>query len=240
MKDESEEIKKFLESIPDQFEIMEEGIDVEIQKEYLDYSHSFGEGELSDEQTIQLGNALFKPNIELEGKKKALTLLAHLGTITAFRQIEKFYKSPDNTIKQWTSLALQECKMFLEGELMDENIGFLSTGLGGTNNRLRYYFMVLPLTDAIFTETQKKIIKDEFPIVSQGLNSVVENIDVLETYVGFTVLIPMDVAIGNVIESGIAKCNELGVFVFEFYYVTNGKVPNEKEIEDIIQIVREG
>ena len=238
MTDKHKDIQKFLENIPDKFDILEEGISLETQKEYIDHSHTFDRGELSEKETIGLGKILFHPKVPLEGKKKALALLAHLGTIVAFRQIEKYHNGPDKELKQWAALALQECKMFLSSSLLDENTGFISTGLGGLKNRLRYYFLILTSTGKPFTKTQKDVIKNEFPIVCKDLNSVLETVDPADTYVGVTVLIPMDVAIGTLVESGINKCNELGDFVFEHYYVTNHNIPDKSEIDDIIKVVK--
>lgn len=160
MKDKEADVRKFLESIPDQFAILEEGMDIQTQMEYLEYSHSFDQGELTEEGTIHLGNLLFDTRTKVDAKKKILTLLAHLGTITAFRQIEKYFKTPDNDLRKWTALSLQECRMFLESSLTEESTGFISTGLGGTNEKLRYFFLVLPLTDQSFTTLQHNIIKE--------------------------------------------------------------------------------
>ena len=181
---------------------------------------------------------MFDPNLLLNAKKKALTLLAHLGTITAFRQIEKYFKNPDKGLKQWTALALQECKMFLESTLTDRSIGFISSGLGGHLEKLRYYFLILPSADRPFTTTQKHVIKEELNLVARDLNCIVEYVDSSDNFVGLTVLVPMNVAVGILIETGIKKCNEIGTFVFEHYYVTNQNIPNEPEINDIIKIVK--
>ncbi len=238
MTDKLEDIQKFLENLPDKFDILEDGIDFQTQKEYIKHSETFDRGELTEKETFSISNILFDKDAPIDKKKKALLLLAHLGTIVAFRQIEEYNKNPDNGLKQWTLLALQECKMFLESTLLDESIGFISSGLGGLDNRLRYYFLVLPSTDRPFTKTEKNIIKDEFPIVCKGLNSILETIDFFDTFVGLTVLVPLDVAVGTVIETGIKKCNELGDFVFEHYYATNQNKPEQSEIIDIINIVK--
>ena len=37
MTDDHDQIRKFLENIPEKFQIHEEGVKIEIQKEYLDY-----------------------------------------------------------------------------------------------------------------------------------------------------------------------------------------------------------
>lgn len=239
MKDTTEEIQRFLESIPDKFEILEEKIDLQIQKEYIDYSENFDRGELSEKETLQLSEILFKNDIPLEAKKKGLTILAHTGTVLAFRQIEKYYNNPDKELKQWSALALQECKMFLESELTDLSTGFISTGLGGLINKLRYYYLILPSSEKGFDTTQNNIIKDEFNIIANELDSLIETIEYSEKFIEFKVLVPLDIAVGNLIETGINKCNELGNFVFEHYYVTNQDIPDREEIKEIIRIVRD-
>jgi hypothetical protein len=238
MHDNLEDIQKFLENLPDKLDILETGIEIKVQIKYLEYSHSFDRGELTEKETLALGNILYQ-EVPIDAKKKALALLAHLGTILAFRLIEKYYKNSDKYLEQWAALALQECKMFLESSLMDRSTGFVSSGLGGNVNRMRYYFLVLPLIGKLFTKTQTGIIGDELLLVCKELNCIMETTDFSENYVGLTILVPMDVAVGTVIETGIKKCNELGAFVFEYYYVTNQNIPDYSEITEIIKKVTE-
>ena len=240
MTDDQEQIKHFLDSIPEKFQIHEEGVKIEIQKEYLDYSESFDRGVLTDEQIEKIRQIIFSTKTPDEGKKRGLTILAHAGTISAYKEISKFYKNADGELKQWALLALQECRMFLESELSDENIGFISTGLGGVKDKLRVYFLVLPLENKIFNKQQHKIIENELNQVAQDLNCVIESFDFLKDFVSLIVLIPMDVAIANFIETGIQNCNELGNFVLEHYYAANTELPNKEEIKEIIEIFRNG
>ena len=100
MEKSDENLKKMLESIPENFEILQEGIDIETLKEYSGYSHSFDKGKLSDKETINLGRALFNKKLPHVARKKILVLLAHLGTIEACRQIENYGISPDTDLKQ--------------------------------------------------------------------------------------------------------------------------------------------
>ena len=239
MTDDNDEIKRFLESIPDKFQILDEGINIELQKEYLDYSDSFGHGQFTDEEVDRFGAILFRPDVPDEQKKKGLTILAHVGTISAFKQLSKFYANADKQLKQWSALALHECKMFLESELLEESIGFISTGLGGTRDKLRIYFLVLPIDGKAFDPQKHKIIGSELSHVAKELNCEIENFDFQELYAGLTVLIPMDVAVATFIDKGIQCCNEFGNFVLEHYYAANTEIPDKKEIEEIIKIVRE-
>jgi len=236
MKD--EEIRRILEAMPEKFAIMDEGIDIQTQEEYIELSHSFGEGELTEQETIKLGNLLCS-KIPVEGKKRALSMLAHIGTVVAFRQIEQYSKSPDLELLKWTHLALRECRMLLEYSLGSDK-GLIISGMGGVGDRLRYYFLLLPLIGKSFSTLHQGIIRDEFTIVCRGLNSVLETLHYSADYIGLTILMPLDIAIATIIDTGIKKCNELGDFVLEYYYVTNMGVPDESEIPNIIRIVMEG
>jgi hypothetical protein len=238
MTDKNDEIRYFLENIPDAFQIMETGIDIETQKEYFEYSDSFDRGQLSDEKTLHLGSILHRVDSEPIVKRRGLTLLAHLGTITAYRQIEKYYENPDPELKAWAALALQECRMFLESTLLDDSVGFIATGLGGLMDKMRFYFLVLSSTGTEFTATQQEIIESELGLVAKNLNCIVETLKPSGTFVELTALVPHDVAVATFIESGIEKCNALGNIVLEHYYVTNQSIPDAMEIHDIIRKVR--
>ena len=96
----------------------------------------------------------------------------------------------------------------------------------------------MPTTDNTFTTIQKNIVNDEFQIVCKNLNSILETIKFSDTFIAITILVPLDVAVGTIIETGINKCNELGEFVFIHYFVTNDKIPEQLEIDDIIKIIR--
>ena len=237
MKNDQNEIQSFLKNLPDTFEMMDEPISLEVQKEYIEYSHSFGYGEISEEETTRLCNFLTTDSPAV-AKKKALGLLAHLGTIPAFRGIEEYYKRADNQeLKQWAVLALQECRMFLESSLTDESVGFISSPMGGQDNKMKCFFMVFPVKET-FTEIQQKVIKNEFPMTFRNLNAELQTINFTDRYAEIIALIPFDVAIDTIMQTGIKKCNELGEFVFENYFATNVEVPNEKEVDEIIKKVK--
>ncbi len=57
-----------------------------------------------------------------------------------------------------------------------------------------------------------------------------EDIQICQYYVKMKVLIPMDVAVAEIIEGGIAECARFGDFLDENYYVTNVRIPSEAEI----------
>jgi hypothetical protein len=70
MSNKNDEKRKFLLNHPEELDILEEGIDFQTQKDYVEYSHSFERGELTEEETINLGNMLYNNQLPVQGKKR--------------------------------------------------------------------------------------------------------------------------------------------------------------------------
>ncbi len=71
-------------------------------------------------------------------------------------------------------------------------------------------------------------------------DSILEEIQVHQYYVTMKVLIPMDVAVAEIIEGGIDECNTFSDFLDENYYVTNVRIPTEAEIRHYIRQMGRG
>ncbi|MDR3329330.1 MAG: hypothetical protein LBS63_04390 [Prevotellaceae bacterium] len=237
-REELKQLRSFLEGRQSNvFHVMEEGVDEDTQREYIDYAPE--DDKLTDVDEQPLGDTLFDPTAPLNDKKKALVTLAHVASTTAYRFIEKFYEQADPSLKTWSALALQECRMFLEGKLTGRSMGFISGGMGGVQDKLRYYLVIIPVEGKQFTPTQKKIVKDEFHYMSKKFRCAIETVDISsDNFVGLTVLIPIDTPVGSYVEASIAQCNELGNFVFDGAYVTNRCIPEEEELYQYIDKVR--
>ncbi len=230
-----EKIQKILKYLPGNFNILEEQIDVTVQKEYLDFINTINFKKYSEDEIIKESKNLFLENVDNDIKKRNLILLAHLGTVKSYRIIEKFYNNSTDEIRKWSLLALQECRMFLQSYLTDEDQAYISSGLGGKGKKLRYFIVIISINNKPFTETHKKLIKEEFKLISKEYNSEIEEISFNKNYSSLKVLIPMDVAVGEVIEGGISKCNEIGRFISDSYFITNIKIPSEQEILEYIK-----
>ena len=208
--------------------------------DYIENAHKFDARNLTDEEVTDWGNMLFHTDTSLEEKKKALGILAHVGNLNAYNFLKKYAEQPDKELETWATLAFGECTLFLYADLSDgDDQDFVFTGLGPHNNLIRVYLMVIPLEGKSFEPWQHKIIENEVIYVARDLKCEIEWFDFNINYSGFSILMPTDISIATIIEKCIENCNQLGGFVFEDYYCGSG-VPDEKEIEEIIQIVRYG
>lgn len=226
------------EIISDCFSVMETSIDLSIQDEYLKLSKTIDFDHINYKDALIESKNLFFENVSIESKKRILLLLAHFGTAESYRTIEKYLKVCKKDLRSWVLLALKECRMFLEKSLLGEDGGFIFTGLGGKNNKLRYYFIISSKNDSPFSRLQEEIIKDKFGNASHKFNAEIEEIIFGDIYSIIKVLIPTNKAVGKFIEAGIRECNEFNDFLFFHYYVTNVNEPAKEEIIRYLEEMR--
>jgi hypothetical protein len=223
----------------DSFDVMEDGIDLSIQREYFNLSQTIDLDNVDYKEVLKESNKLFFENIPIETKKRILILLAHFGNAESYRTIEKYLKESEENLRDWTLLSLKECRMFLESALLEEEGGIISTGLGGKDNKFRYYFIVSSKGGLTFSETHRNTLKRGFETISQKYNSEIEEINFEPNYAMIRTLIPMDFAAGEVIEEGIRECNKVDDFLYFHYYITNVKKPINEEIIKYLEEIRQ-
>ena len=227
-------------NVLDNFILIDEPIDLSTQEEYFSFSEAIDFDNVDYKNVLKGSNKLFYKNTPIESKKKILILLAHLGTPESCKILEKYLKNPEANLRNWALLSLKECRMLLENVLLEEEGGFISTGLGGKNNKLRYYFIVSSKDGLPFSETHKNTLKRGFETISHKYRSQIEEINFEATYAMIGILIPMDIAVGEIIEEGISECNKISEFLFLDYYVTNVGRPTHKEILNYLEEIKHG
>jgi len=236
----SKDDRKRSKSVMDNFTLIDTPIDLSAQKEYFSFSEAIDFDNVDYKQVLTGSDRLFYKDTPIESKKKILILLAHLGTPESCRILEKYLKSSEAELRDWVLLSLKECRMFVESVLLKEEGGFISTGLGGKDNKLRYYFIVSSKDGLPFSESHRDTVKREFETASRKHKSEIEEINFEATYAMIGMLIPMDVAVGEIIEEGINECNntDIGEFLSVDYYVTNVGKPTYEEISDYLEEIR--
>lgn len=220
---EKDEILKFLESVPNEFRVIENQINPERIDEYYEILER-----LDDINELNKTEELSELKSEKQFKEK-LVRLSEIGNVKAYREIEKITKSKKSEIRDFAFVALKFARLNLENQLSDEPIGFISSGLGGKGNRLRYFFAIK--SEEEIGEEQESIIVKELRRVCERNDSEFEEIENHKNYVLVKILVSMDYAIGNVIEELINKC----LFVEEEYLCTNVERPTDEFIRKWIR-----
>jgi hypothetical protein len=202
--------------------------------EYFNYGRDM-KTSFSKELILKHQSDLFDPEISIEEKKTLLVLLASQEKVEAFRTIEKYAKNPDPELKEWSILALQESRMVIQSSLMDEQQVYISTGLGGKGQKLRYFVVLIGRDDhAEYTAIQQKLIKEELEFAITQNDGEFEEISFSENLAIATILLPVKSDIQGVFSSAINECNQYGDFVQQDIIITNVKRMSVGEIKDFI------
>jgi len=228
-------IQEAISSLPENFSILEEQIDVELQMEYFNYARELKAG-FSNELILKHQVDLFDPEIPISEKKNLLVLLASQEKVEAFRTIEKYTKNPDPELREWSILALQESRMVMQSSLMDEQQVYISTGLGGKGQKLRYFVVFIGNERVVeYSKVQKKLIKNELEFAVEKNDGLLEEINFKENLAISTLLLPVKSDIQTLFSDIITECNQYGDFVRQDIIITNVKRMGIDEIKRFIQ-----
>jgi len=224
-------IQEAISTLPENFSILEEQIDVELQLEYFNYARDIN-NHFSDEMILQHITDLFDQNVPFEEKKNLLVLLASQEKVEAFRAIEKYTKMPDVKLRDWSILALQESRMVLQSSLMDEQQVYISTGLGGRDQKLRYFLVFIGNENVVrYSELQQKVIQNELEYAIQNNKGIFEEINFDENLAVSVFLLPVKTDIQSLFNGVINECNQYGDFVSPDVIITNVKRMSFSEIK---------
>ncbi|MCF8391223.1 MAG: hypothetical protein K9H12_11060 [Bacteroidales bacterium] len=233
-----DKISEIFGGIPGSLNILEEEIDIDIQMNYFDSSRKNKKNKLPV-NLIEDSSRLFSEKTTLEEKKDILVQLASLDKVEAFRTIEKFQQTEDEMLKDWTILALKESRMLLESKILNENQVFISTGLGGKGDKLRYFVIILGKNLIEFSDIQKKIIKNEFSFALSNHNSELEALEFSESMATIQAIVPLSSPVKAVFEEAVYECNNYGDFLNSDFIITNVKKLSFDEIKIFIQQQKE-
>ena len=241
MKEEGDVFKKFRDSfskMDGHFHILEQRVPVELQMEYFKYSEQVrkerAKPDLNDMDYTAFRESLSNPESTTDYKKYILSMLATSREVKAYRMLEDYVQHPDEDVSNWAYMALMESRISLESELSDEKQIYISTGLGGKGEKLRFYVLMLSRDRKPFLEYQRKVIEREFAYFLPKADCEIERLTIGEQYVELVFLIPVRADIKLPLDKVINECNQYGDFLSDIFTITNVKELTEQEVTDII------
>jgi hypothetical protein len=229
-----EKIQELLGNLQGTFNILEDQIDIDIQLEYFETSKEIKKT-LDIESALSQKDNLFSNKLHLDKKKSLLIQLASIDQVEAFRALELYQKQPDPTLRDWATLAMQESRMLLESTFLDQNQVFISTGLGGKGQKLRYFIVFLLKNEMIVNDLRKKVINNEMNFIFKKFSAEIEDIKYSDTFSTIKAIIPIEVHLNDMFEEAIENCNQFGDFLQMNFIVTNLKELTFDEINHVLQ-----
>ena len=229
-----DKLKRMIEEDPDNVSILEEVIDVNLQMKYFKVSVK-AKKDLDVDGVLSMKDNLFDTEMPLKDKKKLMAQLASVNKVEAFRTLEQYSLSPDKELRAWSVLALQESRMLIHAVLLDKSPVFISTGLGGRSNKLRYFVVFVTRNGESFTPVQQSLVTGELEFIGKKYQAEIEEVKFHPNYATAVMLIPLRESVKDLLTSVINSCNEYGEFLFPSFMVTNVKRLSHKDIHKAIK-----
>lgn len=243
MKEEGDVFKKFRDSFGQMrghFHILEQQVPVETQMEYFRNSEKMRKDNplleaVDEEECEQIYRILLLDETSVDDKRLLLSRLAVSRQVKAYRILQAYAADPAPEVKDWAYMALMECRISLESELSDEKQIYISTGLGGRGEKLRFFVLMLSREGQPFEAYQKQVVEREAAYALPKAGCEIERLTVSERHIEMVFLIPVRVDIKVTLDKLINECNQYGHFLSETFTITNVKELSGEEIAEIIE-----
>jgi hypothetical protein len=212
-------------------------VPVEVQMDYFKYSNRLRKSppQLSKADCEEYLARLRLPDTPEKQKKQLLSALAVSGQAKAYGVLKQYVEEGDPALSHWAYMALMESRMTLESELSDEKPIYISTGLGGEGQRLRFFILLIASSDVPLPDYQRQVIEREFAYFLSRENGKIERLTIREKHVELLVLLPIKTNLKSLLEKIIHECNQFGNFLSENMTITNVKELSGDEIAKIMQ-----
>lgn len=229
-----DKIQEILGDIPGHVTVQQQQIDVEVQLAYYRMAETL-EKELDAKRVMSEKELLFSDGVNQEKKKRLLTQLANIPTIESYRILEKYAGLADRELHDWALLAMQENKLMLESNLLDENNILISTGLGGRGLKLRYFTALTTRSGIKFNPFEKKLMQSELRYHLNQCRAEIESVRFDGELCRLVSVIPLNVSIHHLFDQFIMECNLFGDFINPDYLITNVRILTVRQIRSLIR-----
>lgn len=234
-----EDISQLLSMAGTNLNILEEEVDIKAQKQYFEMqgalSKEAGDYQEICKQYLENINDLFDEAIDEDVKKRMLVVLATIDDVSVYRAIESFSKQKIASLRKWAVIALQQSRMLIQSNLLDDPGVFISTGLGGQGSLLRYFCVFVNRKAEPLEEFQQNILSNELEAGVAPLKGSIEQVKFAKTYTTVLLLLPLDTDLYPLFTGIIDECNTFGNFLHENMIVTNVKKLTAAEIRTMLR-----
>jgi len=215
------------------FRILEHNVDLNIQMEFFETAIRVRKQQ-DNEFVLKSKDNIFDINLDINSKKELLVGLSGLDKVEAFRTLEKYMESPDIELVDWAKLAIHESRMLIESSLLNQKQVYITTGLGGKDNKFRYFGSFISNSEKL-TKLQRDIIKKELFFNIDKFDGEIEDVKFRNNICSITFCVPLNKRAGNFLNLVLDECNVLGNFLNDDFLLTNVKKLTFSEISKITE-----
>jgi hypothetical protein len=229
-----EDFQKVVRESGGEIQVMEREVSLDTQMVYMRTSKEV-KNDLRPEVVMSGKFELWDEDASSRSKRRRLAAIASLGSPHAIRTLQSYQKTPDKGLEDWIYLALQECKLVFQASMLDHPPMFISTGLGGSGQRLRFFGAFYSKDGAPFEATRQRVISGEVEYMFEKFGGNMEFVAFSGQFVTFWGLVPIDVSLNEKVEAAVEESNFLGAGLRNDFILTNVKKLTFHELAEILK-----
>lgn len=224
-------INKYYKNLKGKVKVMDAAIDYDMQLEFSERIERLSNCNLPVDEYLE---TLIQRPLTALFDRDQLTILASIPDVRFIRLLERVIEAAEgHEILPWARLCLFMASIRLQQELDDEEVSYVAGALGGADDKIRHYFLLFPVDERGFTESQINLTREELRLGFDSIGARCESIETCRHFVGITALIPLSTEIEQVFEDCIAEINQYGQFLLPAVHQTNTHIPSLPEISAI-------
>lgn len=233
-----EDFLEFIGYNEDKIRVVEDIISLRTQNKAIKLAEKLKPASIPDEEALKMAEQLWNPETKLQEINNILVILAFRSNVQAFRILEKYKENAHPRVEEMARFCYHISRISLEGELSDQPLGLIATGLGGKKTKLRFLLVVFPEKPVPLTKAQHKIIQTEWQAICAKYDIETEKKYSCPEYVLFRLLSPIKVDFAQVAREFVSECNVYGNFLSAKVLITNVRLLKKWEILSALQQIR--
>ncbi|MDR3189370.1 MAG: hypothetical protein LBT94_09355 [Prevotellaceae bacterium] len=224
----------FLRDPHNKIKVVDLKLDMKVQMEYFAFlsaaAREYGSGESSMEALMERA---FDAGAPPDERKRILAWLSCSEEVEALRALEQYEKSCPEEMKGFVAICVYQCRTGIESMLLDERHAVVVSGMGGKDDKIRYFAALMTLSGQPWTTTEQHLLREELVLTSKEHDAVVEVLEFSGKYAKMLFLIPITLPPITVVRSAKNASNELGVFISPQEVITNVSRLSDEELDKI-------
>jgi hypothetical protein len=224
----------FFQRYPLKIKLVDVKLDINAQVEYFSLLAK-ALRKYSNEASVEaLMEQAFDAGVPLEERKLMLVRLSCSEEVEVLRALEQHEKNcSDEEIKDILTMCVYQCRNGVESALLGEQHAVLVSGMGGKDNKIRYFAALATLSGQPWTTTEQHLLREELLLASKEHDAVVEMLEFSGKYAKILLLTPITLSPITVVRNAKDASNALGIFINQNEVITNVERLSDEKLDKI-------
>lgn len=211
--------------------VIEDKINPQNFFDFIEVQSSFKNDKINTDLLIEHIDEIKNNNIDLVRRKAILSLISQIKKVEIYRLLEDFVKQATEDIKDWALLAYAESNARLRQYFSDEEATVVVSGLGGKNNKIRFFTIFFNEDKKNFEPGQIDLIKTELKYLLEKYNFELEEFNYKNFWISFTALFSLyDDEIEDFAKEFIEIIRDYGIKLSKNFILNNIEKLDEETI----------